>query len=48
MPLSVLGIPITINATLGGTEFAGLFPFLVNTLPDQFALAISPGASTTA
>jgi PE family len=48
MPLSVLGIPVPINATLGGTEFAGLFPFLVNTLPDQFALAISPGASTTA
>jgi hypothetical protein len=48
MPLAVAGIPIPINATLGGTEFAGLFPFLVNTLPDQFALAISPGASTTA
>jgi hypothetical protein len=48
MPLSVAGIPIPINATLGGTEFAGLLPFLVNTLPDQFALAISPGASTTA
>jgi hypothetical protein len=48
MPLSAFGIPIPINATLGGTEFAGLFPFLVNTLPDQFALAISPGASTTA
>ena len=48
MPLSVAGIPVPINATLGGTEFAGFFPFLVNILPDQFASAISPGASTTA
>jgi len=47
MSLNAGGIPITINATLDGTEFAGLLPFLVNTLPDQFALAISPGASTT-
>jgi hypothetical protein len=42
IPLDVLGIDTPINATLGGTEFGGLLPFLVNTLPEQIALAITP------
>jgi len=41
IPLDVLGIDIPINATLGGTEFGGLLPFLVNTMPEQIALAIA-------
>ncbi|HUH69517.1 MAG TPA: PE family protein [Mycobacterium sp.] len=39
--LSALGITGPITTTLGGTEFGGLLPFLVNTMPDQFAAAIS-------
>lgn len=41
IPLDILGIEIPINATLGGTEFGGLLPFLVNTMPEQIASAIS-------
>ena len=41
IPLDVLGIDIPINAPLGGTEFAGLFPTLLNVVPDQIATAIS-------
>ena len=41
IPLDALGIDIPINATLGGTEFGGLLPFLVNTMPEQIASAIS-------
>ena len=42
IPLDALVIDIPINATLGGTEFGGLLPFLVNTMPEQIALAITP------
>jgi hypothetical protein len=40
--LSLLGIPLPINLTLGGTPFAGLVPELLNNLPEQLALAITP------
>jgi PE family len=41
IPLNALGITIPVNATLGGTEFGGLFPFLFNTMSQQIATAIS-------
>jgi hypothetical protein len=47
VPLNAFGIDIPINATLGGTEFGGLLPTLLNTVPDQLALAISPNYSST-
>jgi PE family len=42
IPLNVLGIDIPINATLGGTQFGGLLPTLINSVPEQIAAAISP------
>jgi hypothetical protein len=41
IPLNAFGIDIPINETIGGTEFGGLLPFLVNTMPDQVASAIA-------
>jgi hypothetical protein len=41
IPLNALGITIPVNATLGGTEFGGLLPFLVNAMPEAIATAIS-------
>jgi hypothetical protein len=39
IPVGVAGITIPINATLGGssTQFGGLFPTLVNTIPEAIA-----------
>jgi hypothetical protein len=42
IPIDLLGIDIPINATLGGTEFGGLFPTLLNTIPEAIAAAITP------
>ena len=42
IPLNLLGIEIPINQTLGGTEFGGLFPTLLNTIPEAIAAAITP------
>ena len=42
IPLDALGITVPINATLGGTEFGGQFPTLVNTIPEAIAKAITP------
>ncbi|OBG29359.1 PE family protein [Mycobacterium sp. 852002-51057_SCH5723018] len=42
IPAGVAGITIPINATLGGTEFGGLFPTLLNTIPEAIAAAITP------
>jgi hypothetical protein len=40
IPAGVAGITIPINATLGGTEFGGLFPTLLNAIPDAIADSI--------
>ncbi len=42
IPAGVAGITVPINATLGGTEFGGLFPTLFNTIPEAIAAAITP------
>jgi PE family len=42
IPAGVAGITVPINATLGGTEFGGLFPTLLNTIPEAIAEAITP------
>jgi hypothetical protein len=46
VPVTILGTTITIpippiTTTLGGTEFSGLLPFLLNTMPQQVGLAMS-------
>lgn len=44
VPLSqALGIPglPNLNVPLGGTEFGGIFPFLLNTLPQQIAQSMA-------
>jgi len=40
--VTVAGVPIPINITLGGTPFGGLIPALVNTVPEDLAAAITP------
>ena len=40
--VTVLGQPLPINLTLGGTPFAGLLPELLVNLPQQLASAITP------
>ncbi|CAM4065515.1 PE family protein [Mycobacterium basiliense] len=42
VPLEILGIDIPIDLTLGGTQFGGLVPTLVNNVPHQLAEAIKP------
>lgn len=42
IPAGVAGLTVPINATLGGTEFGGLFPTLFNTIPEAIARAITP------
>lgn len=42
IPAGVAGITVPINATLGGTQFGGLFPTLFNTIPEAIAQAITP------
>ncbi|OBI53379.1 PE family protein [Mycobacterium sp. E787] len=42
IPAGVAGITVPINATLGGTEFGGLFPTLMNTISEAIAGAITP------
>ncbi|ORV85375.1 hypothetical protein AWC11_19790 [Mycobacterium interjectum] len=42
IPAGVAGITVPINATLGGTEFGGLFPTLFNTISESIAAAITP------
>ncbi|OIN81545.1 PE family protein [Mycobacterium malmoense] len=42
--LSLLGIPLPVNLTLGGTPFQGLLPELINYLPEQLATVITPAA----
>jgi hypothetical protein len=42
IPAGVAGLDVPINATLGGTEFGGLFPTLFNTIPEAIAQAITP------
>jgi PE family len=42
IPAGVAGITVPINSTLGGTEFGGLFPTLLNTIPEAIAEAITP------
>jgi hypothetical protein len=43
IPIDALGITIPINATLGGssTQFGGLFPTLVNAIPEAIAKVIT-------
>jgi PE family len=44
LTVPILGTNVTIppiTTTLGGTEFSGILPFLVNTMPQQVALAMS-------
>jgi hypothetical protein len=44
LTVPILGTTVTIppiTTTLGGTEFSGILPFLVNTMPQQVALAMS-------
>ncbi|BBZ52795.1 PE family protein [Mycobacterium heidelbergense] len=40
--LSLLGIPVPVNLTLGGTPFEGIVPELLNYVPEQLAAAIRP------
>jgi hypothetical protein len=40
--VTVAGVTIPINLTLGGTTFGGLVPTLVNYVPQQLAAAITP------
>jgi hypothetical protein len=40
--LSLLGIPIPITLTLGGTPFSGIVSDLLNYVPEQLAAAITP------
>lgn len=42
IPAGVAGITVPISATLGGTEFGGLFPTLFNTIAESIAAAITP------
>jgi len=42
IPLGAAGITVPINEPLGGTEFGGLFPTLLVTVPDAIAEAITP------
>lgn len=42
IPAGVLGITVPITSTLGGTEFGGLFPTLLNAIPEAIAKAITP------
>jgi hypothetical protein len=42
IPAGVAGITVPITSTLGGTEFGGLFPTLLNTIPEAIAEAITP------
>jgi hypothetical protein len=42
IPAGVAGITVPINATLGGTEFGGLFPTLFNAIPEAIAASIAP------
>jgi hypothetical protein len=41
IPVGVAGITIPINATLGGTEFGGLFPTLLNAIPEAVAASMA-------
>jgi PE family len=41
IPAGVGGITVPINATLGGTEFGGLFPTLFNTIPEAIAASMT-------
>jgi hypothetical protein len=42
IPAGVAGITVPINATLGGTEFGGLFPTLFNTIAESIAASMTP------
>lgn len=42
IPAGVLGITVPITSTLGGTEFGGLYPTLLNAIPEAIAKAITP------
>lgn len=42
LDVTVAGVPVPINVTLGGTPFGGLIPALVNTVPRDLAAAITP------
>ncbi|MDC8992934.1 PE family protein [Mycobacterium marinum] len=44
VPLEILGVDIPINLTLGGTQFGGLVPTLVNYTSRHLANAITPAA----